>query len=73
MIIGCIYRHPSSTMSIKKFSDEIFDLEKISSEDKICALMGDYNIDLLKIDTIYHHIFHTICATTNNIMPKNIN
>ena len=51
MLIGCIYRHPSSTMSIKKFNDEIFDLDKISSEDKTCALMGDYNIDLLKIDT----------------------
>ena len=53
MFIGCIYRPPSSTMSIKKFNDEIFDplLDKIASEDKTWALMGDYNINLLKIDT----------------------
>ena len=50
MIIGCIYRHPSSNISIQK---EIFEpvLDKIASEEKTCALMGDFNIDLLKVDS----------------------
>ena len=53
MIIGCIYRHPTSTLSLQKFNEEIFDtlLDKITNEDKTCALMGDFNIDLLKIDS----------------------
>ena len=53
MIIGCIYRHPSSTINIKQFNDEYIEplLEKITSEKKICALVGDFNIDLLKSNT----------------------
>ena len=53
MIISCIYRHPSSSLSIQTFNEDIFDplLNKIASEDKTCALMGDFNIDLLKADT----------------------
>ena len=53
MIIGCVYRHPSSSLSIQTFNEDIFDplLDKIASGDKTCALMGDFNIDLLKADT----------------------
>ena len=53
MIIGCIYRHPTSTHSLQKFNEEVFDplLNKINREDKTCALMGDFNIDLLKVDS----------------------
>ena len=53
MIIGCIYRHPSSNISIHDFSKNIFEpvLDKIASKDKTCALMGDFNIDLLKTVT----------------------
>ena len=79
MLIGCIYRHPSSTMSIKKVNDEIFDplLDKNFRRENF-----DYNIDLLKIDTngdrnlFYNNLAsfrYTICATTNKIMLKNIN
>ena len=52
MIIGCIYRHPSSSISIEQFSSEIIDsmLDKITSENKTCILLGDLNIDLLKSD-----------------------
>ena len=34
MIIGCIYRHPTSTLSLQKFNEEIFDslLDKITNE-----------------------------------------
>ena len=53
LILGCIYRHPSSTIRIKEFSEIYIDplLNTISGENKICALLGDFNIDLLKFDT----------------------
>ena len=53
MIIGCIYRHPTSNISVQKFNKDILEplLDKIAVEEKTCALMGDFNIDLLKIDS----------------------
>ena len=53
MIIGCIYRHPTSNISVQKFNKDIVEplLDKIAVEEKNCALMGDFNIDLLKIDS----------------------
>ena len=50
MLIGCFYRHHTS---IKLFVDEfLLDiLNKVRMEkNKICTIMGDFNIDLLKID-----------------------
>ena len=53
MIIGCIYRHPTSKLSITKFNNEVIEplLDKIAKEDKSCCLMGDFNIDLVKTDS----------------------
>ena len=53
IVIGCIYRHPTSALPISTFIDEYIEplLEKISTENKLCSLMGDFNIDLLKIDS----------------------
>ena len=53
LIVGCIYRHPSSPISVKDFANIHLSptLEKISSENKQCVLMGDFNVDLLKINT----------------------
>ena len=53
LIVGCIYRHPSSKISIKEFSNLHLDpiLQKINLENKQCILMGDFNVDLLKTDT----------------------
>ena len=50
LIIGCIYRHGSSSLPIQKFSEDHLQplLHKISQERKECALLGDFNIDLLK-------------------------
>ena len=50
LIIGCIYRHPSSKISTNDFSSEHLEpiLQKISKEKKECVLMGDFNIDMLK-------------------------
>ena len=53
MILGCIYRHPTSTISIQQFINESIEplLDKISAENTFCSLMGDFNIVLLKTDT----------------------
>ena len=47
LIVGCIYRHPSE--SIREFSNDYLEpiLSKISKEKKECALMGDFNVDLI--------------------------
>ena len=47
LIVGCIYRHPSE--SIRDFSTEYLEpiICKINKEKKECALMGDFNVDLL--------------------------
>ena len=51
LIVGCIYRHPSSAISVHEFTFSHLDpiLEKINGENKQCVLMGDFNIDLLKL------------------------
>ena len=53
LIVGCIYRHPTSKISITDFNTKHIDplLQTISDENKQCVLMGDFNIDLLKCDT----------------------
>ena len=50
MIIGCVYRHPSSNISVTDFTEKHLEpiLHKISREKKECTLMGDFNVDLLK-------------------------
>ena len=50
-IFGCIYRHP--TMSIDYFNKSFFNefIERVASENKVSYLSGDFNIDLLKIET----------------------
>ena len=52
-MIGCVYRHPTSYLSISKFSEEHLDpiLSKLAKENKHCILMGDFNVNLLKSDT----------------------
>ena len=54
LIIGCIYRHPSSNLTVDQFTNSYIEplLQKISSENKICSIMGDFNIDLLKTNTL---------------------
>ena len=49
-IVGCIYRHPS--MSVTEFNNDYLMnlLEKINLEHKNIVLMGDYNINLLNYD-----------------------
>ena len=49
LLCGVLYRHPNS--NLEKFLDYInLTAEKIIQENKLCLMMGDFNIDLLKID-----------------------
>ncbi len=50
-IYGCIYRHPS--MDIQEFNKNYFEnfLRNLSTENKTIYLLGDFNIDLLEIDS----------------------
>ena len=50
LVVGCIYRHPSSKISVNDFNELHIQpiLHKISQEKKECALMGDFNIDFLR-------------------------
>ena len=70
-IIGCIYRHPSSPLSIEEFSKQCIDpvLAKISSENKICSLTGDFNINLLKSDCDDSTSYFYNCMTSNCFVP----
>ena len=45
LVIGCIYRHPTSKITVSKFSEEHLDpiLSDIAKENKHCILMGDFN------------------------------
>ena len=68
-IFGCIYRHPS--MTIDYFNKNIFSkfLEKLSSENKISYLSGDFNIDLLNIgENKFVDDFYSI-LTSNLFVP----
>ena len=52
-------------MSIKDFNENVFSLflEKISKENKICFLMSDFSIHLLKTDSD-HYFAHLILQPT---------
>ena len=54
IICGTIYRHPK--MNLELFNNDFLDpmLEKIDKENKICFLMGDFNANLLNVDTNTH-------------------
>ena len=50
VLCGIIYRHPNSNLD--NFIDYINStIEHIQHENKFCLFMGDFNIDLLKIDS----------------------
>ena len=71
LLIGCIYRHPSSTVSITDFADKHVEpiLHKISLENKQCMIMGDFNINILKVNTndAYENFLNTL--QSNHFSP----
>ena len=50
LIVGCIYRHGSG-IPLRNFTNDHLEplLEKLSAEKKEITLMGDFNVDLLKV------------------------
>ena len=66
LIVGCIYRHPSSNYSVNQFNNDHIEplLQKISTENKICSLMGDFNLDLLKTRSLcdVNKFFNTLSS-----------
>ena len=56
------------TESIDIYISEL--LRKISKEDKIVVLMGDFNIDLLKYDTNLHSAIFLDSMYTNFLLPS---
>ena len=71
LIVGCIYRHPTSKISITDFNTKHIDplLQTISDENKQCVLMGDFNIDLLKCDTNNDSILFHNNLSSNSFTP----
>ena len=73
IIIGCIYRHPN--MSITEFNEKFLPLllDKITLENKTCFLLGDFNINLLNVNSnnqisnFYNGLtsFHSSYTSTN--------
>ena len=64
VLIGVIYRPPNT--DINTFNDQFATLmENIKQEEKICYLMGDYNINLLNIES------HGPTSVFNDIMYSN--
>ena len=66
IIIGLIYRPPG--LAVSNFSEEMDEiLNKLTTENKICYILGDLNINLLKsdshnptrefLDILYSHSF----------------
>lgn len=48
-LCGIIYRHPNSNLDL--FSNKLFsNIEIINREGKLCALLGDFNINLLNFE-----------------------
>ena len=63
VIVGCLYRHPSSEISVIDFSEKYLEpeLDNIGIENKQCILMGDTNVNLLKSEATHlwvHFIIH---------------
>ena len=66
IIIGCIYRHPN--MDISEFNEYFINplMNKLTKEDKTFYLLGDFNIDLLKIN-IENKITNFFDILTSNL------
>ena len=51
ILVGSFYRHPK-TDSDDSFNNSLSDtLQKITNENKVIVIAGDFNYDLLKIDS----------------------
>ena len=69
IICGCIYRHPK--MDLANFNKNYLNplMDKLSSENKRLYLIGDFNVDLLKIDTNTETSNFLDTLTSNLLVP----
>ena len=88
IIIGCIYRHPS--MELNLFNNDFLSplLKKLDNENKQLFLIGDFNINLMNVNSnpetsfffervcssllVPHIIFPTRCTSHSNTLIDNI-
>ena len=64
IVVGCFYRHHSTIDSFKTtFLDNALKILS-KKQNKICALMGDFNIDLVKYasDTKTEEFYNLLCS-----------
>ena len=63
-ICGCIYKHPN--MPLADFNSKYLTLllEKLNREHKFCFLNGDFNINLMKINSESDNLqfYNTMCS-----------
>ena len=69
ILVGCVYKHPS--MDVDLFNENFISpfLSKISKENKLLVIMGDFNINLLHCDespSIANFLDH---LGSHNILP----
>ena len=77
IIFGCIYRHPST--SITDFNENFLTplLQKLSLEKISCCLMGDFNINLLKTASntcvsVFYQMMSSSFFTPHILQPTRI-
>ena len=68
ILLGCIYRHPGSDSSV--LTDHLYEiLLSTAKENKHIFISGDFNIDLLKYDTITKNKDFLDMMTSNGFLP----
>lgn len=69
LLIGCIYRHPS--MDLAEFNSEFLKpfLHKFEKEKKRKYILGDFNVDLLKIDNNENSASYFDTLTSHLFIP----
>jgi hypothetical protein len=65
IICGVIYRHPNSNLD--SFLEQFYSvLDTITTESKLCIIMGDFNINLLNFES--HHITDDFVNTLSSFL-----
>ena len=73
VVIGVVYKPPESNTDIPVFVAHFSDLTGIiSKERKQCILMGDFNLDLIKVDihNQTNDFCHSLYKYTNAFYPS---
>ena len=69
ILCGAVYRHPHG--DITNFMEYLnSSVDKIHRENKICAVMGDFNLDLLKFETHNDTDAFLNAMLTTNFQPQ---